>query len=298
MRSPAQSLARPSYYFRRVVPRDLRRAFAGRQESLRTADRQLAEQAWLRSSLRWSQLVVLARKLTRKLTREGRDPAFEQVSTLLLDPCEEVLPIRCIGIDTEHPERVFISLGGSVERTPMASDSPARSSVPTTPVRDFANVAEDYVNDNRDAWTEKTQGEYDATFRLFGEVLKGIPFRSIDRSILRAARDRLRNLPPGWKKSPVFRSMSLEDVLRHQEARARKGKRRTVSVTTFNKWWDTLKALFRWAVLNKETDANYAGGLNGRGTHGGRRRAFTGRPSCLDGSRLQVVCRPPRRRFQ
>lgn len=83
----------PSFYFRRVVPRDLRQAFGGRREvrfSLGTADKQVAYQRWLMTSFRWNELVILARELLSM----GHVPHIPGIPESLSEALEEQGRIR------------------------------------------------------------------------------------------------------------------------------------------------------------------------------------------------------------
>jgi integrase len=68
----------------------------------------------------------------------------------------------------------------------------------------------------------------------------------------------LARIPPGWRKSPLFRDLNLAQVLALQKKREDRGVARFVMPGTVRKWWSWVKALFNWAIINKDTDANYA----------------------------------------
>jgi integrase len=222
--------------------------------------------------------------LARRLKAQGKEPEFHGVTAVLpSEPGSELLPLS-IGIDIDRPQlvSVFFSANSApppVERT-HRTEAAIGENFPLTTLssvgaRSFRDVVRDYIEDQQDNWTTKTKAEIEAIFRLVGTALPEIPFRSIDKAVLRKVHAMLRRLPPGCRKSPLFRHLVLPEILALQDRRERTGIARFVMPGTANKWWGWLKALFNWAVINKDTNVNYARAVRVRVQRKLGRRGFT-----------------------
>ena len=267
-----------NFYFRRVVPADIRDVLLQREirVSLGTAQTREGLERWTLAAARWSGIVSLA----RRLKAEGKVPRFGGVSDVLkARACTELLPFNAC-VDPDTPNSVLVQFIDADEPThapltPIVAMREATGPTRINGARFFADVARDYISDQRENWSAKTVREIEAILELVSAALPNCTFREIDKSKLKDVFRVLSRMPPGWKKSPLFRDRPLQGVLLLQDRRERDGVARFVMPGTLRKWWGWLKALFNWAVLNRDTDANYARSLKVRSAKVLGRRAFT-----------------------
>lgn len=145
-----------------------------------------------------------------------KDPKAARLSvTCLLPKFLEVFTLTRIGFLTQDQasERLYSLLDrkqrkASTATSPQAS-TPLEPKVAPSPA--VASIIQEYVNDNKSAWTGKTLLEYASYWRLLQDVLEVDTVAEVTREEVRKLRDTLCRLPANlYKKYP---GKTIKEVL-------------------------------------------------------------------------------------
>ncbi len=296
----------PNFYFRRVLPRDLRAAF-GRSEvriSLGTSDKRLAYQRWLMTSFLWLKIVEHAREslamgkepdvegllaalreggASKKLERDPYNPNKIQITFDLRDESLEDVANGLMALvqgtnssPSKPPAdaatdpadgRVAQSATSNSWSAPRALPLPQSSTGLT-----FDEVAAKFFAVREGNWKPRVAKDYVATLKTIGELVGDVPFASLDEIRIARLKQDLLALPSRRNTLPMYRGRTARDAIELHQARVEAGAaNKTISVGTFNtKYWQLLESLFRWAV-GKYTDKNPASKMQINERKGGRR---------------------------
>ncbi|TSK05951.1 MAG: site-specific integrase [Geobacter sp.] len=149
-----------------------------------------------------------------------KDPKAARLSvTCLLPKFLEVFTLTRIGFLTQgQASERLCSLLDRKQRvshtaTPPPASDPLEAKVasPPPPSPTISHVIQEYVNDNRSAWTGKTLLEYQSYWRLLQDVLEVATVAEVTREEVRKLRDTLCRLPANlYKKHP---GKTIKEVL-------------------------------------------------------------------------------------
>lgn len=257
MHPTSHLILRPSgYYFRFVVPVDLRPSFYKRELklSLKTSLKQLA-------SSRAMVLTGLVKGLVLKL-RQGIHQAniSDTINKYLMLALGEA-PIEA------HLEQTFVPTPKAQEvaqanlSVPHQALSLYQNSIPE-PVEPAIPTLGDVIKqffDEGDStegrWTPKTRLEMEASLKILTEFIGGdIPVNKIDRLSMAEFKKVLIMLPPNMNKDKRYKGKSIKEIVKMKPTK-------TISTVTINKTLGRTQQLFEYAMAHGFMTFNPAKGL-------------------------------------
>lgn len=124
------------------------------------------------------------------------------------------------------------------------------------PSEGLFKVVDRYVEEQEKGkcWTTKSTVEYTACLNLMKDFFGDIPVKSIDHAKMRKYKEALMKLPPNMKKSPLYRDLSLAEILKMDIEK-------TWATPTINKYLNRASCLFEFAMNNVFMDKNPARGM-------------------------------------
>ncbi|WP_167496448.1 site-specific integrase [Desulfopila sp. IMCC35006] len=195
----------------------------------------------------------------RLLTKHGIEvaPDSEEYKTLsreLMVAFQSILQVRIKRSQGDYsvPDDELIPL--LKQRAQGISES-AEAKTEVIPAVKFSEVQESYQSEVEKAgnWTEKTKAENLSIFALFVRVMGDLAIDKIDRKLMAEYKTILMKLPPNLNKSPLYKDMSIEDIIAAKPPK-------TLTVNTLNKYIRRLSGLFNYAVRNGYMTTNPAEG--------------------------------------
>jgi integrase len=114
-------------------------------------------------------------------------------------------------------------------------------------------VAARWVEEGAPTWTKRTRQDFEATVRMFVEVVGDKPIKSVARTDARDFKDML-------VKSPATMSRRHKGLTLPQAVKAGKDSPRLAAMTV-NKYLAALAVLFSWSLMNGYVDLNPVVGL-------------------------------------
>jgi integrase len=108
------------------------------------------------------------------------------------------------------------------------------------------------------SWTAKTEKENRAIYALLVRVVGNIPVSELTHAVARDYKQTLMKLPPSLNKSSLYRSKTLEQILRMNPD--------PMATTTVNKNLVRASSLFEWATRHGYMDKNYFEALSLKNT--------------------------------
>ncbi|WP_136524123.1 site-specific integrase [Geomonas ferrireducens] len=200
--------------------------------------------------------------------------------------CKEFLKARIIAFETK-----INRAHGNFTLTPAASSPPVDPSAVTmveplasdsSPTQDigqqlseiktflskhkgsggmFSVVAGKYIKskETEEAWTDGTEDAMMETYDLFKEVIDDKDMNEYDNDDFLKFKELLTRLPKNRNKNPIFRTMSISEMLQIPIEEADKFSRETR-----DKHLRRISQLFAWAKVRKIISENYAAGIVGK----------------------------------
>ncbi len=260
-----------TYYFRLVVPVDLRTFLPDNnheiRRSLRTKDKSIAIIRCRYWSLRTTELLQDIKRMTlpkikidprlisqfdlkgysAKNTQHGVDISYDGLKVDFDDPA-----------DVEKFEKFEENIHKRLSKTAIASTAPSDKLIH----KDLKEVVREFVdahsaNDTDDeapAWNEKTTSTYISEYQLFIEIVGDPVFSEIGHTEINDYVTKVKRLPSNRKKIKKYREKPLS---RFFEGKVIPVSDR-LSITTTNKSISRISTLFEWAKNQGYTDKNYA----------------------------------------
>jgi len=257
MQSTYHLLLRPSgYYFRLVVPIDLRHVFRKRElkYSLKTSLKQLA-------SSRAMVLTGLVKGLIISLRKGLR---YKNIGDTINKFLMLVLGKTPIPSQMDHsfvPDKIVQK--GSQERSSVSpQDSSVYQSFVPEPVEPAIPTLGDIIKQFLDEgdqtegrWTPKTRFEMEASLEILKEIIGGdIQANKIDRLSITGFKKNLMMLPPNMNKDKRYKGKSIKDIVKRKPSK-------TISIVTINKNLGRAQQLFDYAMVHGYMSFNPAKGL-------------------------------------
>ena len=109
----------------------------------------------------------------------------------------------------------------------------------------FSEIVDKYVSEREEQWSDRTQEEYVQSYKLFIEVMRDIPIKSITRREMSSFKDIIRKLPPNRKKVKAYRDKSIDELVKMDLPSDK-----TLSVQTVNKNITRVGSVMLYAYLN------------------------------------------------
>lgn len=104
-------------------------------------------------------------------------------------------------------------------------------------------------------WTEKTQSENEAVFKLFKEISGDLPINQYDHQAIRQYKEALSKLPANRNKIKEYRDKTIDEILALPDVEP-------MAVNSVNKNIRRLGQLFKWAVQNGYIERNVVEGMS------------------------------------
>lgn len=254
----ASSLHRNRYgilYFRMAVPADLQHRFASKEiyRSLRTASIKDATVA--------AQTLSIA--LRQTFTEIRQQPMSDQKETFtaplltlddVLNTARKDLYLRARIEELEQTVDVLQDTQRAEKKRhneTLAIVTKAAMREPKKPSPLFSQLIEDYRDDRRTGkkWTQATEKENLAIYKLFIEIIGDLPIADIDDDHARKYLATLQQLPRNMNKMPEYRGKTLHEIiaLNHEP----------ISTRSINKNLERISSLFKFATSKRKYDLKY-----------------------------------------
>jgi len=249
------------YYFRIVVPIDLRQAIGRREikKSLGSFDLKFAKLVagtyatrchLLFRTLREGSSSMSNKKIDINDTTFGigkvefyEDGSVKSVENIQADP------------DKAEQEKDLMSafFNAAVGSSSIKTINPAKVEEPpkAKPLL-LSELIEKYClrKQGSNKWKPKSEDEYRASFKLLLTVLGDVDVSTIDDDMATKYRETVKKLPPNMNKSPLYRGLSIQQVLK-------KNPKKVLSIQSVNKHCQRASSLFKWAQAKGFIDLNF-----------------------------------------
>lgn len=259
MQSPSYIFRRPEsdcYFFRWVVPVELRHILAGRKEirrSLRTDDKRFA----LRLARRLA--VTLERGKLMLMANHGKEntpPSFYLTLKLFERMADGAIRMEGLEMDPDkgEEERKHLDALLGAGKPPSV---PSISSLGGG--KSLSDLIAAYQEEKQrgGTWTDKTRREYGDTYSLVSELIgSGKALNGLTAGDLNHFKDLIKKLPSNRSKDSRYRDKSALEL-----AGMTIPKSDLLSVTTINKILTRTGTLLQWGVVHGFVAANYAQGM-------------------------------------
>ena len=256
-----------TYYFRWVIPDELRPVLGNRRElkrSLRTESRKTAVKRARAYRVDVDQL------LDTWMGGKRKQFSISELITLRNVTLPNGARVEQLNIDDPSSD-----LKKEQEAASELLTAQAQATVSTTST---SAVLSELINDYCDEhvrlakWTPKTEQENRAIYALFTEILPpDTPVAELTRSSLAECKRKLLRVPSNRNKDKRYRDLTIEQILAIDNVKP-------MATNTINKHLNRLSSLFEWAERHGYIDSNPAKGLSiGRDKRPrAERDAFTG----------------------
>ena len=197
-----------TFYFRCVVPKELRGTYPNCPREIR---RSLATQDQ-RLALRKAQVCgfLLEAMFDRlKGPRMSNTNLFLGIQKLLAQP--GMLQIEGLTLDPQRPEEELKLFQGV-----LANGTTTIEPIPTLPkfgTEKLSAVINAYCDEQRriSQWTEKSEKENRAIYKIFLEIVGDMEFRNLRFDELRQYKNALLKLPPNLNKDRALRGLEMKE---------------------------------------------------------------------------------------
>jgi integrase len=245
------------YYFRIAIPLGLR-DFLGRREikkSLRTSNRR--------------QAILSAQNLAAKV-----NGVFEEMRSMAggKNPDTGIIILKgfkkengTVTVDEFHVDlddkkkevEIAEALFASINNNPEALKGVVTAAAAATERGNepLSHVINKYRDEKMtENWTAGTLKEFDGMFGYVTEILGDLPINTIGYPEAERLKETLLKLPPSRKTSPLYRNLSIQQILATRP-------KKTLSRKTVNKYLSLVSNLFNYAKRYGYTDENYFQGV-------------------------------------
>lgn len=181
-------------------------------------------------------------RVERLLEKNGIE-GIEKGSTTHIKLCRAMLRADLQSIDIEKHQ-----MSSGFPETPEGS---FREQLPSS-TRNLAGpekgpliseVIDQYADETKKSWREKTKDENLAILNFFKRVVGDLPIQSVTRKTVGEFKQTLRKLPPNINKNPKYRKKTIPEILKMDVPS-------TMSDTTVSKYLTRVGALFDYARKN------------------------------------------------
>lgn len=123
----------------------------------------------------------------------------------------------------------------------------------------FGDLTQEWIDEgvNANLWKRRTITSYQGHIRILTQIVGAdIPVSAFDHPNVKSIKDTLLKLPSGMNKKKAFKGKSVDEILKINETEEAP----TLTVSTANKYLETLGAFFKWCVNQGYMEINYAAG--------------------------------------
>lgn len=247
------------FYFRRVIPPDIRKFFAFREvyRSLATASSREAAKAARVLSARIEVLFDRLRSDMAGKKKEDDGLRAEIITRIDLGDIKFEFESEAHELDDV---KALISHTRS-EHLPVSKKCGTEGFAEAP--RLYA-LFDKYLTELRTSLRPESFLDYQGDFNQFRAILGDISVDEINHEAMNRAKETLTRLPSNINKAAMFRGRSIEEILALGMP--------PQSIITVRKKWTRLQAFFNWAIDHGYTNVNYARGKKPKGKTGGYER--------------------------
>jgi integrase len=257
MQSTCHLLLRPSgYYFRIVVPGDLRHLFRKRElkYSLKTSLKQLASSRAMVFAGLVKGLIINLRK---GIQHKGIGDTINKFLMLALGKTPILSHMDHSFVPDEIVQEDILVAPSAPPHSPLMYQDfvpePVEPAIPT--LDDIIKQFFDEGDQTEDRWTSKTRLEMEASLEILKEILGGdIQVNKIDRLAMAEFKKTITMLPPNMNKDKRYKGKPIKDIIKMKPAK-------TISTVTINKNLGRSQQLFDYAMAHGYMSFNPAKGL-------------------------------------
>jgi integrase len=238
------------YYFRRVVPRDLKPFFAFRQLSRSTLTRDPREARSL--ALRFGASIDLLFARIRDMARKQPPEHFQMDLVVRLDfepdGTLKTVTTEATSEEADAATRVVPKLIEAARSAPIEARIPAESGA-----RLFEQI-DKYLGEKERGgeWTPQTVKDVRGDFEQFKAILGDLPIHKVQHEALNQLQETLLQLPANINKNPATRGKTIDEILALELP--------PQTASTVGKKWGRVITFFTWLEGKGLVDRNYAAG--------------------------------------
>ncbi len=217
-----------TYYFRLVIPIELRDYFPYKREfnrSLRTDSKKIAIKRARRFMTKIDEAFAF---LEAKKRGSGSSQSWTQIKNIEL---KDWTKIEEITVDHGSPEQEAQAIAKIINST--------TSNVQALPEIKLSKVINDFCDENASLgnWQKKTEDENRSIFTLFLTLVGDSSFSSLHFEQLTDYKKKIIKLPPNMNKSKEYRDKSIEEILQMVDVKP-------MAKNTLNKHFNRISGLF------------------------------------------------------
>jgi integrase len=260
-------------HFRIAIPPDLRHHFASREiyRSLRTPNVRDAASAAQALSVAFKRGFKRLRQET--MSNKNNEARSEIDFGLTLEiSFDEFLRPQSAKLQTDEndsPEAIRATVEALAAAGAGRPPIPAKESMPTSPL--FSEAVADYSRMKlaQGKWTEKTQEDYEAVYRLFIRIVGDKPMAEIDDTVIVNYLETLQKLPANMNKLPMYVGKSIEEIVALAAP--------PMAARSVNKNVERVSSIFKWALSKTKygITRNPAAGMSVSESSAPKRQPFT-----------------------
>jgi integrase len=231
-------------HFRIAIPPDLRHHFASREiyRSLRTPNVRDAAYAAQALSAAFKRGFARLRQETMSNKNNAALADIDFGLTLEIN-FDEFLRPQCAKLQTDandSPEAIRAAVEALAVAGAGRQAIPPKASIPASPL--FSETVADYSRAKRaqGKWTEKTQDDYEAVYRLFTRIVGDKPIAEIDDTVIVHYLETLQKLPANMNKSPMYVGKTIEEIVALAAP--------PMAARSVNKNVERVSSIFKWAL--------------------------------------------------
>ena len=245
------------YYFRRVIPLDLKPYFAFRQLTRSTLTRDPQEAR--RIALSFGASIEFLFSRIREMNKKPKEDSLQAELIVRLDFEDGIL--KSVMTDAKPEEEGFANrLVPELIKAARGEAQPF-SNIPevvATQPQLFEQI-EKYLDEQERAagWTLQSVQDIRGDFEQFKWILGDQPISKLDHDAMNRLKDVLMKLPASIKKNPITRGKTIEEILDLGLP--------PQALTTVKKKWGRLITFFNWLDNKGLVSRNYALGKKPKG---------------------------------
>lgn len=262
-------------HFRIAIPPDLRHHFASREiyRSLRTPN--VRDAGYAAQALAVAFKRGFARLRQETMPNKNNDALADIDFGLTLEiNFDEFLRPQSAKLQTDandSPEAIRAAVEALAAAGTGRQAIPSRASIPASPL--FSETVADYSRMKRaqGKWTEKTQDDYEAVYRLFMRIVGDKPIAEIDDTVIVHYLETLQKLPANMNKSPMYVGKTIEEIVALAAP--------PMAARSVNKNVERVSSIFKWALSKTKygITRNPAAGMSVSESSAPKRQPFSSR---------------------
>jgi integrase len=261
-------------HFRIAIPPDLRHHFASREiyRSLRTPNVREAASAAQALSAAFKRGFERLRQERMSNKNRTKNDGGAEIGLILELNFDEFMRPKSAKLQTEPhdtPETIRAAVEGLATAGAGPNTTPPTSKAPASPL--FSEAVADYSRMKlaQGKWTEKTQEDYAAVYKLFTRIVGDLPIAEIDDALIVEYLETLQKLPANLNKSPMYVGKSIPEIVALDAP--------PMAARSVNKNVERISSVFKWALSKAKygVTRNPAAGMSVSESDAPKRLPFT-----------------------